>query len=83
MELLFDGYSFDFRISNRFRDFLYNIVLIVSIVVLIVIVQSVARVQLFATHRLYPARFLCPRDFPGKNIGVGCYFLLQRKRRDS
>ena len=25
----------------------------------------------------YPARFLCPWDFPGKNTGVGCLFLLQ------
>ena len=24
-----------------------------------------------------PARLLCPWDFPGKNTGVGCYFLLQ------
>ena len=24
-----------------------------------------------------PARLLCPWDFPGKNIAVGCYFLLQ------
>ena len=24
-----------------------------------------------------PARFLCPWDSPGKNTGVGCYFLLQ------
>jgi len=23
-------------------------------------------------------RFLCPWNFPGKNTGVGCYFLLQR-----
>ena len=22
-----------------------------------------------------PTRLLCPRDFPGKNTGVGCYFL--------
>ena len=29
-------------------------------------------------HGLYPARFLCPWDFPGKNTGVGCHFLLQR-----
>ena len=28
-------------------------------------------------HGLQPARFLCPWDFPGKNIGVGCQFLLQ------
>ena len=28
-------------------------------------------------HGLQPARHLCPRNFPGKNTGVGCYFLLQ------
>ena len=30
-----------------------------------------------AAHRLQPVIFLCPWDFPGKNTGVGCYFLLQ------
>ena len=24
-----------------------------------------------------PTRLLCPWDFPGKNAGVGCHFLLQ------
>ena len=28
-------------------------------------------------YRVYPARFLCPWDYPGKNAGVGCHFLLQ------
>ena len=28
-------------------------------------------------HRLYPTRLLCPRDFPAKNTGAGCHFLLQ------
>ena len=28
-------------------------------------------------HRLQPTRLLCPWDFPGKNTGVGSYFLLQ------
>ena len=28
-------------------------------------------------HGLYPARLLCPWDFPGKNTGVGYHFLLQ------
>ena len=28
-------------------------------------------------HRLQPARLLRPWDFPGKNPGVGCHFLLQ------
>ena len=29
-------------------------------------------------HGLQPVRLLCPWDFPGKNTGVGCHFLLQR-----
>ena len=29
-------------------------------------------------HGLWPIRLLCPWDSPGKNTGVGCYFLLQR-----
>ena len=32
-------------------------------------------------HRgLQPARLLCPRDFPGKSTGMGCHFLLPRKK---
>ena len=27
-------------------------------------------------HRLQRLRLLCPWDFPGKNTGVGCHFLL-------
>ena len=28
-------------------------------------------------HRRQPTRLLRPSDFPGKNTGVGCHFLLQ------
>ena len=28
-------------------------------------------------QRLWPAKLLCPWDFPSKNTGVGCHFLLQ------
>ena len=28
-------------------------------------------------HRQQPTRLRCPWDFPGKNTGVGCHFLLQ------
>ena len=28
-------------------------------------------------YGLQPTRLLCPRDFPGKNTGEGCHFLLQ------
>ena len=31
-------------------------------------------------HGLWPTRFLCPWDFPGKNTGVGCHFLLHAQR---
>ena len=30
------------------------------------------------SHRLQPARLLCPWDSPGKNTGVDCQSLLQR-----
>ena len=36
--------------------------------------QLLSCIRLFETP-LYPARLLCPGDFPGKNTGVGCYFL--------
>ena len=39
--------------------------------------QSLGRVRLFVTHGLWLARLLSPWDFPGKNAGVGCHFLLQ------
>ena len=28
-------------------------------------------------YGLWPARLLCPWNFPGKNTGVSCHFLLQ------
>ena len=28
-------------------------------------------------HKCQPTRLRCPWDFPGKNTGVGCHFLLQ------
>ena len=34
------------------------------------VAQLLSRVQLFATHGLYPARLLCPWGSPGKNTGV-------------
>ena len=31
-------------------------------------------------HRRQPTRLLRPWDSPGKNTGVGCHFLLQRRK---
>ena len=41
--------------------------------------QLLSHVWLFATP--WPAKLLCPWNFPGKNSGVGCHFLLQGKNR--
>ena len=38
---------------------------------------SVAASDSLPPRGLKPARLLCPWDFPGKNPGVGCHFLLQ------
>ena len=32
---------------------------------------------LLQPHGLQPTRLFCPWNFPGKNTGVGCHFLLQ------
>ena len=39
--------------------------------------------QLFVTQELLPTRLLCPWNFPGKNIGAGCPFLLQGMELES
>ena len=39
-------------------------------------VKSLSRVRPSRPHGLQPTRLLCPRDFPGKNTGVGCHCLL-------
>ena len=38
---------------------------------------SVIQSDSLQPYRLQPARLLCPWDFPGKNTGVSCHFLLQ------
>ena len=41
-------------------------------------VKSLSHVQFFATPwTVACTRLLCPWDFPGKSIRVGCHFLLQ------
>ena len=47
------------------------------ILMVVVVVQFLSCVRLFGPHGLQPARLFCPWDFPGKNTGVGCHFLLQ------
>ena len=40
-------------------------------------VWLLSHVWFLQPHGLLPAKFLCPRDFSGKNTRVGCHFLLQ------
>ena len=40
-------------------------------------VFMLSRVQLFATSWTVACQALCPWNFPWKNTGVGCHFLLQ------
>ena len=42
-----------------------------------IVVQLLSCVQLFAAKWTVAPRLLCQGDFPGKNTGVGCHFLLQ------
>ena len=46
-------------------------------IILHIVVQPLSRVWLFATSGTVACRLLCPWDLPGKNIRVGCHFLLQ------
>ena len=45
---------------------------------MVVAVVAKSCLTLLQPHGLKPTRLLCPGDFPGKNTGVGCHFLLQR-----
>ena len=45
---------------------------------LLLLLSRFSRVRLCATPQTrQPTRIPCPWDFPGKNTGVGCHFLLQ------
>ena len=41
------------------------------------VLSRLSCVRLFVTLGLQPARFLCPWDSAGKDVGVGCHNLLQ------
>ena len=43
----------------------------------IVVFRCSVMTNSFWHYELHPTRLLCPWNYPGKNIGVGCYVLLQ------
>ena len=63
----------DHWITRKIHPCLINLT-----IVTLCVVQSVSHVWVFLQpYGLQPARFPCPWNFPGKNTGVGFYFLLQ------
>ena len=67
--------SLDKTINNS-ND--YNLIkLLLCIISFTRVLSRFSRVQLCVTPWTIATRFLCPWDFPGKNIGGGCHFLLQ------
>ena len=42
-----------------------------------VCVCALSYIQLFLTPRTVACQLLCPSNFPDKNTGAGCHFLLQ------
>ena len=49
---------------------------LIVVVVVVVVVVLLSCVRLFVTSQAVATRLLCPWDFPGKNTGVDCLFLL-------
>ena len=50
---------------------------------MLLLLSCFSRVRLCATHIRQPTRLPRPWDSPGKNIGVGCHFLLQCMKVES
>ena len=48
-----------------------------SKILFVVVVSRSVLSDSLRVRELSPARPLCPWDFPGKNTGMGCHFLLQ------
>ena len=70
--------------SYPFFGFLANLLLslkylgiTICVLIMCVCVSCFVMSDSWQPHELWPARLLCPWDFPGKNTGMGCHFLPQ------
>ena len=63
MGLTLCNYIYGYKTINRERKYVF--------------MHAKSSPTLLRPYGLYPTRLLCPWDFPGKNTGVGCHFLLQ------
>ena len=60
-----------------YENWAIHLLFLYFLYVLYVHACSVAQSYLTLCDPMEPTRLLCPLDFPGKNTGVGCHFLLQ------
>ena len=71
---LFMPHCFSYR---RFRVYLYLTRFCVCVCVCVCVCARSVLSNFLQPHELYPPRLFCPWDFPDKNTGMGCHFLLQ------
>ena len=63
--------------SSCVRDVLQDPIQVALVGSLPCLLSSSAVSNSLRPHELQPSRRLCPWNFPGKNTGMGCHFLLQ------
>ena len=68
-----------FSAERRGKTNIYQAPTTPSVFLYVVLFEICVCVQSYPTlcNPMTPARLLCPQNFPGKNTGVGCHFLLQ------
>ena len=67
--------SWDFvKLARFLKNVCVCVCVCVCVYVCVLVTQSCPTLR---PHGLEPSRILCPWDFPGRNTGVGCHFLLQ------
>ena len=59
------------------RVCLIDISILSNQILCLFMLSHLAKSDSLLPHGLKPARVLCPQDFPGKNTGLDCHFLLQ------
>ena len=66
------------KISNFSKVILIYFLRVMILCVYVCMLSCSAVSDSLQPHELKLARLLCPWNFPGKNTGVGCHFLLRR-----
>ena len=78
LKIVLAEYSDTFNRNKKMENAKMNLKLLVLNKVKVLVTQSYLTLC-DPMDCVYPTRFLCPWDFPGKNTGVVCRFLLHSK----